>query len=271
MPKCAFCFNEFPKKEKCPYCGDALFSMSGAFITGREKNLREECSLVLTDRYIIVRKISASEQAGGAVAAQFGLVGALIGSAVDAARDKFYGFYDLREIQRAIFPYNTASYSKNTVVKFINKDGTEFAVDCHNSGTFASRKKVAKQFVENLMQVGIPVEDGSQFTYNLYCERPLVNDDTWYRRVCASAVSFVQLTSKQLLAAPIVPYANQNYYQPQTPAQQAVPIQQMPIQPQVQPNVPVRQVQSSGGFCMNCGSKLLPNSAFCAVCGTKVP
>ena len=51
---------------------------------------------------------------------------------------------------------------------------------------------------------------------------------------------------------------------------EVLPQPQEVIEAEVLPEEPVQPAAPSGGFCVNCGNKLLPGAQFCVHCGTKV-
>lgn len=240
MAFCEFCKAEGQKTGTCAYCGTVYYTAGVTFIYGQTEKESYGSEFRLTDKYLIVRSVSNGEMLGNVTAgAAFGLIGALAATAVDSARKKNYGFYDLHDLQKVIYPYHTKSLKKDTAFKFINKDGTDFVLNFNLNGMFSG--KAAKNFADILVKNGIFVEDGSRTNYGVCCMNPFVNKETFGTRVCQSAATFVKMTEQQFIAPPIgtASTAQQSTYtQPvQQPVYQAPPVQ--PIQPE--PEMPIYQ------------------------------
>lgn len=255
MAFCDFCKAEGQKTGSCAYCGTVYYTAGVTFIYGQTEKESYGSEFRLTDKYLIVRSVSKAEMAGNVTAgAAFGLIGALAATAVDAARKKNYGFYDLQELQKVIYPYHTNSLKKDTAFKFVNKDGSDFVLNFNLNGLFSG--KAAKNFADTLVKVGIYVENGAGTQYPFCCMNPFVNQATFGTRVCPSAATFVKMTDQQFIAQPIAnvaqapqqPVAQQPVYQspPVQPVQQA-PVQPVVTQPVQQPvyQEPVKSVEST--------------------------
>lgn len=110
----------------------------------------------------------------------------------------------MTDIQKAIFPYHNNTYKKDTAVKIINKDGSDFIIHFNLNGLLFSAK-TARTFVEGLAKVGIHIENGSASNYGyLFCSQPFVDENAFGTRVCQSAAPFVQLDPRQF----VVPSTN---------------------------------------------------------------
>ena len=243
MAFCDFCKAEGQKTGTCAYCGTVYYTAGVTFIYGQTEKESYGSEFRLTDKYLIVRSVSNGEMLGNVTAgAAFGVLGALAAGAVDAARKKSYGFYDLQELQKVIYPYHTNSLKKDTAFKFVNKDGSDFVLNFNLNGMFSG--KAAKNFAEALIKAGVYIENGAGNKFPVCCMKPFVNKDTFGTRVCQSAATFVKMTDKQFIAQPISnvvqtqqPVAPQPVQQPVQPTYQAPPVQ--PVQP-----VPVQPVVS---------------------------
>lgn len=241
MAFCDFCKAEGQKTGTCAYCGTVYYTAGVTFIYGQTEKESYGSEFRLTDKYLIVRSVSKAEMAGNVTAgAAFGLIGALAATAVDSARKKNYGFYDLQELQKVIYPYHTNSLKKDTAFKFVNKDGSDFVLNFNLNGLFSG--KAAKNFADTLVKVGIYVENGAGTQYPFCCMNPFVNQTTFGTRVCPSAATFVKMTDQQFIAQPISNVAQTQ--QPVQPVQQ--PVYQVPVQQPVQPvqQTPVQPVVS---------------------------
>lgn len=240
MAFCEFCKVEGQKTGTCAYCGTVYYTAGVTFIYGQTEKDSYGSEFRLTNKYLIVRSVSKAEMAGNVTAgAAFGLIGALAATAVDSARKKSYGFYDLQDLQKVIYPYHTNSLKKDTAFKFINKDGSDFVLNFNLNGMFSG--KAAKNFADALVKVGVFVENGAGSKYPFCCMNPFVNQATFATQVCQSAATFVKMTDEQFIAPPIsgTTQTNQAQANPQGYAQ---PVQQSPVQQPVY-QAPVQQIQ----------------------------
>lgn len=196
MAHCEFCKNEHDRKQACPYCGTPLFSVVGDVIYGATEREVVPAELTLTDRFLILRRVTAGETMGTAAAgAAFGMIGVLVASAAEGARKKLYAYYDLREVQKFIYPYHTAVLKKDVAVKLVNRDGTDMV--------FKFPPRAAKQFVERLQSISVYVENGVGTQYTACCMAPFVDAKSYALRVCHAAGAFVRIEGEQFVAPPI--------------------------------------------------------------------
>ena len=271
MDTCEFCKTEGQKTGTCVYCGTVHYTAGVTFIYGQTEKDSYGCEFRLTNKYLIVRDLSNAEMAGNATAAAaFGLIGAFVATAVNSVRKKHYGFYDLRDIQKVIYPYHTKSLKKDTAFKFINKDGSDFILNFNLNGLFSGN--AAKKFADLLVKVGVFIENGAGMKYPFCCMKPFVNKATFATRVCQSASMFVKMTNEQFIATPI--------------SMEDQTVQQTPIQhsPVIEANLgadatvawqnawqtpPIhkeeRKVETV--LCTVCGSTNSIGVRFCATCG----
>ena len=305
MASCEFCNAEGQKAGQCAYCGTGKYTSGASFIYGKKEGEACACEFTLTDKYLIVRSLSAGETMGMAAAgAAFGVLGVLTAAAVNAAIDKSYGFYDLQEVEKVIFPYFTKGIKKELAFKFVNKDGTDFVLLFNQSGF--SGKKVAKTFSEVLPKLGIPMEDGTGRQNEVCCEKPFVDAKTFGLRVCQSAAAFVKLEKKQFVVAPMeteaqkpatvaeeIPVAPvvETPVEPvaEVPVEPVVetpvaPVAEVPVEPVVEtpvapvaetpvepvaeiPTEPVAEAKEELIFCGSCGASDRKDAKFCRQCG----
>lgn len=291
MAFCEFCKAEGQKTGTCAYCGTVYYTAGVTFIYGQTEKESYGSEFRLTDKYLIVRSVSNGEMLGNVTAgAAFGLIGALAATAVDAARKKNYGFYDLHDLQKVIYPYHTKSLKKDTAFKFVNKDGTDFVLNFNLNGMFSG--KAAKNFADILVKNGIFVEDGSRTNYEACCMKPFVNKDTFGTRVCQSAATFVRMTEQQFIVPPMDEAATVQQPTYTQTAQQ--PVYQTPVQPAVQTTVHEQSVSSVNAsawqsawntpvsatpaaeekvnqiMCYTCGAMNNEGVRFCSKCGTQL-
>lgn len=238
MASCEFCKTEGQKTGSCAYCGTVSCAASVTFIYGQAERESYGSEVRLTEKYLIVRSVSQAEMVGNVGAgAVFGLVGALAATAVDTSRKKSYGFYDLKDLQKVIYPYHTNFIRKDTAIKFVNKDGSDFVLNF--SG------KTAGKFVNALLNVGVFVENGASVIYPVCCMKPFVNQATFAARVCQSAATFVQMTEQQFIAPPI--------------SATNVPLNHPQISNQMVCPFCGTVSENSAKFCTRCGSPLVTN------------
>ena len=288
MSSCEYCKTSGQKTGSCAFCGPTVDSCNAFFIYGNSLKEAGEVEITLTNRYLIVRKISAAEGMGTAAAgAAFGALGVLVASAATSAKKKTYAFYDLQDVQKVIHPYCVNDYSKKEhLFKFINKDGSDFVLRL-SIGLF--NKKYPDIFAEKLASSGLYIEDGSSVMNPSYCFNPLVNAETFGLRVCPSAAAFVNMSEKQQQ----VVYSSGNVtvrvnQQPKTyqqapmptqspfappPVQQPVyqqPVYQQPVYQQPSAPQPAPSLVATQKVCPSCGFAGASTSNFCTKCGTSL-
>lgn len=230
MGNCDFCKTVGQKTGMCVNCGTDYYIAGLTFIYGPTVNHGYSSEVRLTDKYLIVRKVSKGEMAGNLGAgAGFGVLGIMVNEALKSAKKKTYAFYDLKELDRVIYPYYTNTLKKDTAFKFVNKDGSDFVLNFNLNGMFCS--KVAREFAAMLPKVGICVENGTGTIHPVCCEKPFVTIDTFATRVCPSAAAFVQMEEPQFAAPaisegeqPVQPLAAEEQPAEEAPAE-AVPVE----------------------------------------------
>ncbi len=236
MAFCEYCKNEGQKTNACAYCGTMTGGGAATFIYGYSEKECYGCQFTLTDKYLIVKAVSQKEMAAGtATGAAFGVIGILVMEAAKSAMKpkNSFGFYDLQELQKVIYPYHTGKLKKDTAFKFVNKDGTDFILNFNLNGMFCG--KVANTFLSALAKSGVYVENGSNMVNQVCCEKPFLNKDTFGKRICQSAAIFVDMEEDQFIVPPMV--VSEQTPQYVQPAQQPVqaPVQQPVYQEAAQP------------------------------------
>lgn len=201
MDICKLCKTEGETAGKCSKCGNSYFNGVADFIYGKIEKESTGCECILTNKYLIVRHISRKEMLGSTTAvAAGGLLGAAVAGAVQKARKFTYGFYDLKEIDKVVYPFNAKGIKTDTAFKFILKDGSDFILHFDLNGMFC--KKVAKNFLKSLETAGIKAEQGSSEKQPQCCQKPFVNKENFFLHVAHSAGKFVQLAEGQFIAPP---------------------------------------------------------------------
>lgn len=264
MSVCEFCKNENQVTATCAYCGNFICGGSGNFVFGSQGE-KMSAEVKITTKYIIIRKLSKTELATSVGAgAGFGLVGALVANGINAAMKKTYAYYDIQEIEKAIYPYQNKKYKKDLAVKIINKDGTDFILVFDMNGLFSS--KSAKIMIDGIAKAGIFIENGLGKNYGAeYCSHPFVNMDTFGVRICKSASTFVKMTDKNYVAES----ANNSVNAPSF---------QMPVKNEVKVDAFTAQHENNSGntdvkaqiTCAMCGEKTESGSKFCPKCGASL-
>lgn len=244
---CKYCKNKEQTKDHCAYCGTVFKTVEANFIFGITAKEVAMCELTMTERYLIIRTIGTGEVlTSGMAFGAFGILGEAI--AQKAMKDKgTYGFYDLRDFAKVIYPYKCIGIKKNTAIKFINRDGTDFIINFNRSGMFVD---MAAKVAQDLVSLGIYVENGEPYTFNECCSRPYLNAETIDRYISPSAASFVKVEGGNNARVPLPqqPYANAQ------PVMNAGAVQNMP---------PVL-------YCEHCGAALVSGRRFCGMCGNPV-
>ena len=271
MATCEFCKNTIQDKMPCPHCGTVIAAATATFVYGQTKKQTLGCEIRVTDKYIIVRSISKKEAAAtfGATVASvgFGVFGVLAAAGINKMTNKkCYGYYDLVDVQKAIFPYHNDVYQKDTsAIKIINKDGTDFIVH------FFRNAEIARAFAEGLAKAGVYVENGSASNYgHVFCSQPFVDENTFGTRVCQSAAAFVQLNKRQFVVSSNTAATASNQYQvmPQMAQPQASTSEK---QTTVENNsFDTKQVAACAEeirVCPGCGKQLDKPTRFCTSCG----
>lgn len=310
MDFCKLCKTDGETAGKCKNCGNSYFDGCADFIYGKTEKESFGCECILTNKYLIVRRVTKKEMLGGtAMVATGGLLGAAVNSAINKARKMTFGFYDINEFDKVIFPFNAKGIKTDTAFRIVNKDGSDFILHFDLNGMFC--KKIAKSFQKALETAGIKIEQGSSEKQTQCCQKPFVNEQNFYLRVAPSAAKFVQLTEEQFVASPCVPGASANAIpekasEPEdtnavtevAPTQEETPVieeiapspvsEVVATTPETEevatevtlpssdpaPAEPASEVETetkSGKFCGKCGfPTYVADQLFCAECGAKL-
>ncbi len=182
---CNFCHNPIAENATCVHCGPSIFSEYGVLYYAATFS-HVDITFALTSKYLVL-KSNATDM----VAASFGLVGALVSTAMQNS-DKNVGFYDLKEIKYVVHPCPLKWNKAECIFRFVNQDDTDFII--------ALNKKAATNFSNALISVGVTLQDASmQQADGICCHKPCVNKKTFNTRVAHSAGSFVQMTKEQFV------------------------------------------------------------------------
>lgn len=201
MDFCKLCKTEGENAGNCKNCGNTYFNGAAHFIYDKTEKDSTCSECILTNKYLIVRHVPKKELVSGtAMVAAGGLLGAAVNSAINKARKMVFGFYDINEIEKVIYPFNAKGIKTDTAFRVVNKDGSDFILHFDLNGMFC--KKIAKQFQGALETAGIKVEQGSSEKQPVCCQKPFVNELNFFLRVAHSAGKFVQLAEGQFVAPP---------------------------------------------------------------------
>lgn len=257
MGQCDYCQTQTPKNGYCPNCGTTLYTAGGKIYYGTTNKDVCGCEVAITEKYLIIRKVSNAETRGATAGRAFGLVGVLV---ADAASQKVrpHGFYDLRNFQKGIFPYRNNGIKKKNAIKLITNDGKDFILVFDKPGFVDGTAKVLKTMVGKIRAAIPMVEDGSNITYGeQYCINPYVTLDTFDKIKSGYTAKPRQPAPSNSYSTP-TPNVARQYVAPQAPKAATAPVQNT-----TQANILRRP-------CPNCGNFVLPTSKFCSECGYKI-
>lgn len=252
MSQCDYCQAQTPKTGYCPNCGTTQYTAGGKIYYGSTAKDVCGCEVAITEKYLIIRKVSGAESKGAAAGRAFGLLGVLV---ADVASQKVrpHGFYTLSNFKKGIFPYRNNGIKKKNAIKLITNDGKDFILVFDKPGFVDGTAKVLKTMVEKIRAAIPMVEDGSNMTYGeQYCINPYVTLDTFDKVKAGYTAPPRQATTSNSYTAPT----------PNT-AQQAPKATTAPVKDTTQANNLRRP-------CPNCGNFVLSTSKFCNECGAKI-
>lgn len=284
MARCDYCKSAELIGNTCPNCGRILCNFEECHIISGTNAAFELARITVTDKYMMLYVRGAGKTFA---AASFGLLGALAAEALSSGNR--YGFYDLKEIEKVIYPYINSKFKKDTALKIVNKDGSDMiirqVIGAVKMDKIAACFKAAGVFV-----------DSSRTDYGkVFCLKPFVDKKTMASRICPSAASFVKPVKGNFLAASVsgqvasapapAPAATVKPEQPTvtyTPPVETKAEEKPAPAPAPAPNVTIEQLtpapvyeaptQSAAPafkFCFKCGNKIPAEDIFCGKCGTK--
>ena len=191
MATCNYCKSEGQHTGKCKCCGKVIAEYNGSFVYGPTESDMRPVEFTLTDKYILIRKISSVEG--------------------DKDKRKIYAFYDLCEIDRVVYPYYTQRFGKTPVFRVVNIDGTDFVL------SFGYKEKVLLKIAQAFKSVVLNVVEGNGVAITC-CENPFVDFESCVNRVSVSAAQFALLSFEQFVAPKIMAIKR-----PQIPAEPETP------------------------------------------------
>ena len=192
MARCDYCKSAEVVRGTCPNCGSVLCNSQECHIISGTNSAFELARITLTDKYMMLYVRSKGKTI---VAANFGLLGLLAAEALSSGNR--YGFYDLKEIEKVIYPYRNRKFKKDNALKIVNKDGSDMIIK-HVLGAI-SMDKLAACF----KAAGIAIDSSCIDYGKVFCARPFVDKKTIAARICPSAAGFVKPV-KGNFAAPSV-------------------------------------------------------------------
>ncbi|MDO4608215.1 MAG: zinc ribbon domain-containing protein [Clostridia bacterium] len=257
MPQCEYCRKETQKQKVCPDCGTTIYSAMGKIICGPTAKDMSYCSIAVTDKNIIISRMSKGEVNAKRYSGAGGLIGVLI---VDAATTKTRecGYYPLKNIQKGIFPYLATGIKKKNAIKLINNDGTDFILIVDQPTFYDSVWKALKKTVAAIGERIPLMEDGSNTNFgNTICTKPYVtleNFDKIKPEYAASASAVSTAPAPQ-----------------QTSVTQPQPVVVTPLETASNATAAPKANSSPVTItCNNCGCNTPLNSKFCNKCGSKI-
>ena len=281
MAECKYCKTTYADSTACPNCGKKLYEAGAKIIFGAYAGDTSDCEVVVTEKSLLICRISSTEAKREKAGRAFGLVGMLV---AEIANDKprSYGIYDLRNFSKCIYPYNNKTLKFKNSIKLVSCDGKDLIL-VFDKAEFDGVRKITKKMVENISAVVPVVEDGSgkDFGY-VYCSNPLVNCEIFDKVKFANAASYtspaapVTPPAAQPVAAPVKQPVTPPVTQPVAPTAAPVTPSAAELQSAVQQMANIvsasRQASAApqGIICSQCGTKVPPENKFCSECGTKV-
>ncbi len=173
---CNYCGKEIAFPANCGSCGKTIYGAMGRIICGRVAQEESRCNIVVTDKYLIIGSVSKAEARSGRMSGGLGLIGALVVEAAVETKKRSYGYYNLDQFVRLIFPYVGGGIKKKNAMKLITKDGKDLILICDQPGTWDSVGKALQKTVDALRSKIPNFEDGSKKNYGPYaCLDPLVD------------------------------------------------------------------------------------------------
>ncbi len=255
MYQCEHCGKSIQKQNICPNCGTTVYSAIGKIICGPTAKDMSCCSITVTDKYIIVSRMSKGEVRAKKYSAG---VGGLLGYfLVDAAlsKQRNCGYYPLSNIAKGISPYLATGIKKKNCIKIINKDGSDFILMVDMPSFSDSVWKAFKKTVAAIQQRIPLVEDGNGKNFgSVICAKP-----------------YVTLENFDRVKPGYTPTANQTYTAQKTQSQAApktAPAKAVNDPVIVTPPPAVTTI--SGRKCNHCGANVAEESKFCNQCGGKI-
>ena len=104
MSQCDYCQSQITKIGNCPNCGTTQYTAGGKIYYGATDKDVCGCEVTITEKYLIIRKVSGAESKGAAAGRAFGLLGVFVAEVV-SQKVRSHGFYALNNFQKGIFPY----------------------------------------------------------------------------------------------------------------------------------------------------------------------
>ncbi len=272
MARCDFCKSAELVAGTCPNCGRILCNFQECHIISGANPSFELARISITDKYMMLYIKGTGKTVA---AASFGLLGALAAEALSSGNR--YGFYDLKEIQKVIYPYRNSKFKKDNALKIVNKDGSDMIIKQVVGAV--SMDKIAACFKAG----GVAIDSSCADHGKLFCAKPFVDKKTMAARICPSAVSFVKPVKGNFPAESV---SGQSVSQPVPEPVSAEPVKQerpevictAPVEARAEENQaakepvfspPVQETAAKFKFCFKCGNKIAAADAFCGRCGTK--
>ncbi len=240
MSFCDFCKSADTFAGICPNCGKYLFGNEKCRVISGITASSELATISLTNKYMFLNARSTAEKVATST---LGLLGIFL-YAIFRPHNR-YGFYDLREIERVIYPYRNKKLKNNMALKIVNKDGSDMIIKQVRGGIDMNR------LVTYFQKAGVKIDSSCVEYGNVFCAAPFVDKKTMARRICPSAAGFVRQVKGNFVAKPIcgVEKSTQtqfNIWKAETSTREQI-----------------------GKKCYKCGAKLASDDLFCGKCGSR--
>lgn len=268
MENCCYCKSSIQSGAVCAHCGKIIYTAGGQIIYGKTIKDIVDCEVTITDKYLIIRKVSKAEVRGTRMGNAGGLVGAIIAEAAKSPEEKPHGFYLLSNIAKGIYPYRASGIRRNNAIKLINKDSTDFILIFDKPGFIDGTAKVLKKMVANIRNAVPVFEDGSRLNFGaVLCATPYVTFNT------LDKIKAIPIASAQPAPTPEPAPASTPTPNPAPkPATASVPNQ--PPQPIITPEPKNHSKDTTTTptkiRCVRCGNFVFADRNFCNKCGTKI-
>ncbi len=165
MAECPHCFKNVSDIDVCPDCGTSLWTLNNAKIyCGKTTKDDSYTILTVTDKYVVLKRISAGELNARAFSGLFGVLGVLTVAAA-TSKERSSGFIAYEDVEKAIYPFIAKGVKKNSSVKLIMKDGTDVVLEI-------GHKKTRNALLEQISEVEY---GGNEKPSEIICENPYTN------------------------------------------------------------------------------------------------
>ncbi len=266
MPVCASCGKQIAVADQCPDCGTELYYSVGQIVCGAGDENACPCAIHLTDKYIILARMTKKEVLARRYSGSLGMIGALAVHGTTDSKQRKIGYYRYSDIAKGIFPFISTATKKKNAMKLITHDGKELILIVDQPGFWDSQWKALKKTVEIIRQRIPETEDGEKKNFGSnVCGNPLVTVDNFDSVLPTSPVA-PNVTEAPVPPAPKAPEAPAAPPAPKAPEAPAAPPAPK-AKVAAEPKAPRNHGES---LCPDCGSILEDGVKFCERCGSRI-